>query len=396
MPSTHDVPHPHTSLPYPLALAAASFREQQERGSVTDLPAGASSVPLHLSAGLPDHTISFRCVPPPRYAAAAAADSLPLWSRPVAVREGVETQLHVVVPVIPPEEEQQGGESGDAAHLSASAAAAATRGMAVARGGAAAAAAGAGWPTAVAILRLSVHLRGAGALHVVLESMHSEPPYLLENRTGFPLQYRQVCRVAAAGKLPQGSAQGVLLPAGCMPASAACCQALPRQPAAVLCDLLQAHVAAAPYHALAPYSAVGYVWEYSVVGAAQELELQESGATGAGQRYALDAAEEAGDEGAAPARMQPLPLSVAPSQCSVRVAYWEQVGCGLVLFGCVLAWKRGSKPTVGSQFFCSCRRVQQLAELCRVGACRSRWARLASCPSPARAAACWVGAGSTE
>jgi hypothetical protein len=44
----------------------------------------------------------------------------------------------------------------------------------------------------VAILRLSVHRRGPGALHIVLESMHSEPPYVLENRTRFPLQYRQV------------------------------------------------------------------------------------------------------------------------------------------------------------------------------------------------------------
>ena len=166
------------SMPSP---AASSFRQQQERGGVLDLPAGAASLPLHLPAGLPSHTLSFRCVPPAAYAAAAAADSLPLWSRPVTVRVGLETQMHVVVPVIPSEEEeaQKGGEGGsgsDAAHLTATKAAPAR----------------AGWPPAVAILRLSVHRRGLGALHVVLESMHCDPPYLLENRTRFPLQYRQV------------------------------------------------------------------------------------------------------------------------------------------------------------------------------------------------------------
>lgn len=146
-----------------------------------DLPAGAASLPLHLPAGLPSHTLSFRCVPPAAYAAAAAADSLPLWSRPLTVRVGLETQMHVVVPVIPSEEDEAqqgggGGGGGDAAHLTATKAAPAR----------------AGWPPAVAILRLSVHRRGLGAMHVVLESMNCEPPYLLENRTRFPLQYRQV------------------------------------------------------------------------------------------------------------------------------------------------------------------------------------------------------------
>lgn len=177
-----------------------------------DLPAGASAVPLPLAPHLPTHTISFRCVPPPEFAAAAAADALPLWSRPVTVRDGIEAQFHLVVPVAqPPEPQQQGsgeqgdaaaeGESrqgsGDAAHLSAgasgdaahlTAAAAAARGVVAGRPAANSAA----WQPAVAILRLSVHRRGAGALHVVLESMQCDPPYLLENRTPVPLQYRQV------------------------------------------------------------------------------------------------------------------------------------------------------------------------------------------------------------
>lgn len=44
--------------------------------------------------------------------------------------------------------------------------------------------------------------------------------------------------------------------------------------------------------------------------------------------YALDAPDEQGGEpaAAAAARAPPLPLSVAPHQCSVRVSYWEQVG----------------------------------------------------------------------
>ena len=29
-------------------------------------------------------------------------------------------------------------------------------------------------------------------MHVVLETLQSDPPYMLENRTPFPLQYRQV------------------------------------------------------------------------------------------------------------------------------------------------------------------------------------------------------------
>lgn len=43
--------------------------------------------------------------------------------------------------------------------------------------------------------------------------------------------------------------------------------------------------------------------------------------------YALDAPDEQSGEpaAAAAARARPLPLSVAPHQCSVRVSYWEQV-----------------------------------------------------------------------
>lgn len=177
-----------------------------QRNAVQDLPAGASAVPLSLSAGLPNHTLSFRCVPPPAYAAAAAADALPLWSRPVSVRVGVERQMYVVVPVIPPEEaapagDQAEGTAGadrdssgrDAAHIAAQSGSRSSGDAAhLAPGHGSGGSGAAGWPPAVAILRLSVHRRGLGAMHVVLESMHSDPPYLLENRSQFPLQYRQV------------------------------------------------------------------------------------------------------------------------------------------------------------------------------------------------------------
>ncbi len=46
---------------------------------------------------------------------------------------------------------------------------------------------------AVAVVRLRVAQRGVGGLHVVLESAHADPPYLLENRTPFSLSYCQVC-----------------------------------------------------------------------------------------------------------------------------------------------------------------------------------------------------------
>lgn len=212
-PDTSDAPLPGP----PSAPAASSFRLSLQHNAVLDLPAGAAAVPLSLSAGLPNHTLSFRCVPPPEYAAAAAADALPLWSRPVTVRAGVECQMYVVVPVIPPEEDPPAGEpaegggttasggsgSGDAAHITTPPGGRGSGDAAHLAPGHGSGSGGlAGWPPAVAILRLSVHRRGLGAMHVVLESMHSDPPYLLENRTGFPLQYRQVGRPGSSCWLP--------------------------------------------------------------------------------------------------------------------------------------------------------------------------------------------------
>lgn len=40
---------------------------------------------------------------------------------------------------------------------------------------------------------------------------------------------------------------------------------------------LQAHVRAAPFHSLAPWSAVGYLWEFTLYAAPYELEMKEEG-----------------------------------------------------------------------------------------------------------------------
>ena len=41
------------------------------------------------------------------------------------------------------------------------------------------------------VVRYSMELRGPGSMHFVLESVSADPPYLLENRSSQPLQYRQ-------------------------------------------------------------------------------------------------------------------------------------------------------------------------------------------------------------
>ena len=49
----------------------------------------------------------------------------------------------------------------------------------------------------VVILRFSLAICNPGCLHLVLESVSPKAPYLLENRTPHPFQYRQ----AAIGQL---------------------------------------------------------------------------------------------------------------------------------------------------------------------------------------------------
>ena len=141
-----------------------------QAGAILDLPVGSVAVPLHLVQGLyRKHVLCFR------YGAVndddddgdggggsisgqktpVATPAALFWSRPLPIVSGHEEEHYVAIPV-------------------------ATTGAATAA------------TTSLALLRLSVHSRGPGMLHVVLESVNSDPPFLLENRTPYPLHYRQV------------------------------------------------------------------------------------------------------------------------------------------------------------------------------------------------------------
>lgn len=274
-------------LPVPSAMSARSLvqlsgnsmRSLEQNGAILDLPAGASAVPLHLIPGLQYHVLCFRYAGQlPGAGTVSTAQGLPLWSRPLHLQQDREEQHYVVIPVAADNASAQSQLLG---------------------------------AEGVALLRLTMHTRGAGAMHIVLESVNSEPPFLLENRTPFPVQYRQ------------------------------------------------ADIPTAPFHTLEPMSAVGYAWEYSLSGvAAPEIEFQEGLAVGAAvvrkktpsfnscrvralglsrkvimlsplllnvQRYQLESPE-GGDSGSnGVARCRPLPLSVSPHQCTVRVGFAEAV-----------------------------------------------------------------------
>jgi len=151
-------------MPAPSALSARSLvqlsgnsmRDRVAEGALLELPPGAAAVPLHLVMGLPRLMLCFRCAPKD------GQHSPLLWSRPLCVPRDSEEQHYVVVPVM--EEE----------------------GLRASGGG-----------DGVALLRLAMHTRGPGMLHIVLETVNADPPFLLENRTPYPLQYRQVCYVRA-------------------------------------------------------------------------------------------------------------------------------------------------------------------------------------------------------
>lgn len=187
----------------------------------------------------------------------SAAALLPLWSRPISISQPDDDVMYVLIPVLgesntgttsKPSQEEEPSSQETTTSLGVSG-------------------------VAMALLRLSVHQRGPGGMHIVLESVNGDPPYLLENRTPFSLQYRQ------------------------------------------------AHVKNAPFHLLEAYSAAGYAWEYSIAAAPEKLEVCEQAGAGAAVTYALHA----GDAGSVTTRAKPLPLSVYPNKCSARVAYFETV-----------------------------------------------------------------------
>lgn len=243
---------PDSTVPL-VALGSSAARSLDSSTVLLELGPGDSGTPLHLPEGMDTHTLCFRCS---SSTGAGGDGGEELWSRPIGLQGDDEQQFHLLVPLaggLPKSTVQDG----DGAHLTARA------GGAV--GG------------AVAIVRVSVLCRGLGGIHLVVESAHSDPPYLLENRTPVALQYRQ------------------------------------------------AHVRAAPFHSLSPWSAVGYVFEFSPPGCLpRDLELQEGQAAGTSKVYALEAPEgQTGSFGA-----PPLQLSAAPRLASVALGYWQQTAMG--------------------------------------------------------------------
>ena len=169
-------------LPHP------SQQISHSSGAILELPAGTVAVPLHLVQGLyRSHVLCFRYATHDDTATTPELSMLPgsgsgmggsasagrglvesctgagvgfLWSRPISILQDREGEYSVVIPVSATSKE----------------------GSSFGEGG-------------IALMRLTVHTRGPGMLHIVLESVNSDPPFLLENRTPFGLNYRQVRKV---------------------------------------------------------------------------------------------------------------------------------------------------------------------------------------------------------
>lgn len=62
------------------------------------------------------------------------------------------------------------------------------------------------------MLRYSLEPRSPGCLHFVLECVATDPPLLLENRSGTALQFRQAAAGPAFSDLPAYSAAGFAWP----------------------------------------------------------------------------------------------------------------------------------------------------------------------------------------
>lgn len=198
-------------------------------GQVIELAADVQPVQLDLMAGLGMHTLCFRAKDAPNA----------IWSRPVTLSHLDGEEMHVLIPCSE-DTDNQGLKS--------------------------------------KILRIAVERRAVGVLHVILQSVHSEPPYVLENRTSTALVYRQ------------------------------------------------AHVDGIPFHTLPPWSAVGWVWEYSTQGLPIEIEM--GGTPERTENYVLDAPVFM--EASARARATPKELVLGESsphydRCTVKIGYWEQV-----------------------------------------------------------------------
>jgi hypothetical protein len=274
----------HPSVPL-VALPPDIEHQSAAAGMVFELPAGVCAVPLHLvTAASEQYTLCFRC-------GTADVDGTPLWSRPVAIYKLTEEEEYLMLPV-EYHHHHHHDNSGVSSSLPASPPASPSTGS-EAQG-------------AVAMMRMSVQRRGPGAgVHIVLSTVHSDPPYLIQNRTNIPLMYRQ------------------------------------------------AHVAGAPFHPLPPWTAAGWVWQYTVQGVPLEVQVAED-ISGGGlsstttvsskhQTFSLSGVdglpppsssisssssflggEDADLTSYSQQQQSQLMLTSAPYQCTVHVGYWEQ------------------------------------------------------------------------
>lgn len=269
----------HPSVPL-VALPPDIEHQSAAAGMVFELPAGVCAVPLHLvTAASEQYTLCFRC-------GTADVDGTPLWSRPVVINKLTEEEEYLMLPV---EYHRENNGSSPTSPTGSEA------------------------QGAVAMMRMSVLSRGLSAgLHIVLSTVHSDPPYLVENRTSIPLMYRQ------------------------------------------------AHVSGAPFHPLPPWTAAGWVWQYTVQGVPLEVQVAEDGNTGGGlststtviisskyQTFSLsgvdglpppsssisssssflegeDADLVSNSQQQQQQQQGQLMLTSAPYQCTVHVGYWEQ------------------------------------------------------------------------
>ena len=72
------------------------------------------------------------------------------------------------------------------------------------------------------VLRYSSELRGPGCMHLILEAVSAKPPYLLENRSGAALKYRQVQSWTCLKIFEPGVVQTLPLPSPSVPTSLRC------------------------------------------------------------------------------------------------------------------------------------------------------------------------------
>ncbi|KAL0043259.1 hypothetical protein WJX82_006661 [Trebouxia sp. C0006] len=189
---------------------------QQDWTSCIDVPTGALGVAVHWSMTSDSRAMCLRLSPQTAGSGANAP-----WSHPIEASFPGGVGRHVAIPVQPPqpsetarpgeassaeEADQQSSERSVATLLTGTGPSWELHGPRVARrlrhrtrqsGN------GGGGPEAmeeveVVILRFSLAVCNPGCLHLVLESVSPKAPYLLENRTAHPFQYRQ----AGVGDLP--------------------------------------------------------------------------------------------------------------------------------------------------------------------------------------------------